>query len=133
MNIDLNRYRSGSIFEGVPWDVRLREDVESWILGLDDATYNLVAAAIARLESQGPSLGRPTADRIRGSRHHNMKELRPGSAGRSKVRILFAFDPGRRAILLVAGDKAGEWTQWYDTNIPIADDRFDRWLDGEVQ
>lgn len=56
----------------ISWDVRLWEDVESWVLGLDDETYNLVAAAIIRLESEGPTLGRPTADRIKGSRHHNM-------------------------------------------------------------
>lgn len=113
------------------WGVRLWEDVESWVLGLDNETYNLVAAAITRLESDGPTLGRPTADRIKGSRHHNMKELRPGSAGRSEIRILFAFDPKRRAILLVAGDKDDSWNQWYDANIPIADDRFDEWLDEE--
>lgn len=111
------------------WDVRLRDDVESWVLGLDDETCNLVAAATTRLGSEGPTLGRPTADRIKGSRHHNMKELRPGSAGRSGIRILFAFDPKRRAILLIAGDKAGRWKQWCDVNIPIADDRFDEWLD----
>lgn len=110
------------------WDVRLWKDVESWVLGLDDENYNLVAATISRLESEGPALGRPTADRIKGSRHHNMKELRPGSAGRSEIRILFAFDPKRRAILLIAGDKAGKWTKWYSHNIPIADDRFDEWL-----
>lgn len=118
---------------GMSWDVRLWEDVESWVLGLDDETYNLVAAAITRLESEGPTLGRPTADRIKGSRHHNMKELRPGSTGRSEIRILFAFDPKRRAILLIAGDKAGRWKQWYDVNIPIADDRFDEWLTNEEE
>ncbi|MEZ5090834.1 MAG: type II toxin-antitoxin system RelE/ParE family toxin [Micropruina sp.] len=46
---------------------------------------------------------------------------------------MFAFDPKRRAILLVAGDKAGRWKQWYTRNIPIADDRFDEWLDSEVE
>lgn len=101
--------------------------------GLDDETYSLVAAAIARLESGGPAVGRPTVDRIKSSRHHNMKELRPGSAGRSEVRVLFAFDPKRRAILLVAGDKAGRWKQWYEVNVPIADDRFDEWLNSEVE
>ena len=117
----------------VSWDVRLWKDVESWVLGLDDETYHLVAAAITRLEFEGPTLGRPTADRIKGSRHHNMKELRPGSSGRSEVRILFAFDPRRRAILLVAGDKAGKWNRWYEQNVPIADDRFDEWLDSEEE
>jgi hypothetical protein len=54
-----------------------------------------------------------------------MKELRPGSNGRSELRTLFAFDLERRAILLVAGDKAGNWTRWYKLNIPVADDLFD--------
>ena len=91
------------------------------------------AAAITRLEAEGPRLGRPTADRIKGSRHQNMKELRPGSAGHSEIGILFAFDPRRRAILLTAGDKSGRWKRWYDLNIPIADDRFDEWLDNEEE
>jgi hypothetical protein len=60
-----------------------------------------------------------------------MKELRPGSAGRSEIRILFAFDPERKAILLVAGDKAGDWQRWYDRNIAVADGRYDRWLRGQ--
>ncbi len=68
---------------------------------------------------------RPLADTVKGSRHKNMKELRPGSSGSSKVRILFAFDKKRQAILLVAGDKAGEWNRWYKQAIPLADDRFD--------
>jgi hypothetical protein len=58
-----------------------------------------------------------------------MKELRPGSSGRSEVRILFAFDRRRQAILLVAGDKAGKWDRWYKRMIPLADDRFDEHLE----
>lgn len=54
-----------------------------------------------------------------------MKELRPGSTGRTETRALFAFDKARRAVLLVGGDKSGDWRGWYDRNIPIADDRFD--------
>lgn len=38
------------------------------------------------------------------------------------MRVLFAFDLRSRAIMLVAGDKAGNWSKWYSTNIPIADD-----------
>lgn len=58
-----------------------------------------------------------------------MKELRPGSSGKSEIRILFAFDPIRQAILLVAGDKSGQWQRWYRKNIPIADDLYDRHLE----
>ncbi|MGH3435109.1 MAG: type II toxin-antitoxin system RelE/ParE family toxin [Sciscionella sp.] len=54
-----------------------------------------------------------------------LKELRPGSSGRSELRVLFAFDPERSAIMLIAGDKAGDWTRWYKKNIPLADDLFD--------
>lgn len=75
--------------EGVGWDVRLLREVEEWVLALDDDSYEQVAAAVDKLEHDGPTLGRPLVDRIEGSRHHNMKELRPGSAGRSEVRILF--------------------------------------------
>lgn len=59
-----------------------------------------------------------------------MKELRPGSSGRTELRLLFAFDPDRRAIFLVAGDKAGNWRRWYTQNIAVADDRFDAHLRG---
>lgn len=54
-----------------------------------------------------------------------MKELRPGSTGRTEVRVLFAFDRRRRAILLVGGDKSEDWKGWYKVNVPVADDRFE--------
>ncbi|NNJ06750.1 hypothetical protein HHX38_21835 [Streptomyces sp. PKU-MA01144] len=60
-------------------------------------------------------------DRIKGSVLHNLKELRPGSAGRSEVRILFVFDPWRSSVLLVAGDKAGDWNAWYARAIHLAE------------
>lgn len=51
-----------------------------------------------------------------------MKELR--SFG-GTLRALFVFDPKRRAIVLLGGDKTDDWTGWYERNIPIADDRYD--------
>lgn len=74
------------------------------------------------------ALGRPAADRITGSSLHNRKELRPGSAGRTEIRIQFVFDPPRQAVLLVAGDKAGNWTRWYRDAIKLAEDRYARFL-----
>lgn len=84
-----------------------------------------MVAAVELLEDHGPQLGRPIVDTVSASRHKNMKELRPGSTGRSELRILFAFDADRSAIMLIAGDKAGNWTRWYKKNIPLADDLFD--------
>ncbi|WP_448071995.1 type II toxin-antitoxin system RelE/ParE family toxin [Georgenia yuyongxinii] len=99
--------------------------VEDWLEALDQSSYEQVVAALELLAERGPQLGRPLVDTVHGSRHKNMKELRPGSSGRSELRVLFAFDPERRGILLVAGDKSGNWQKWYRVNIPIADDRLD--------
>ena len=104
------------------------ELIAGWLTSLDSGSQEQVVAAIELLEEQGPRLGRPLVDTIKASRHKNMKELRPGSTGRSELRILFAFDPKRQAILLIAGDKSGNWTRWYKRNIPIADDLFDKHL-----
>lgn len=113
------------------WDVELVADVEQWYLALvdsDPATAALIEQAIDRLAEDGPMLGRPLVDRIKRSRHHNMKELRPASTGGSEVRILFVFDPRRSAVLLVAGDKAGQWNRWYEQAIPVADRLYDEHL-----
>jgi hypothetical protein len=101
-----------------------------WLDETDQDTYEQVIAAVGILVEEGPHLGRPLVDSVKGSRFKNMKELRPGSAGRSEVRILFAFDPHRRAILLTAGDKARKWDRWYQTNIPLADDLFAAHVEG---
>jgi len=41
---------------------------------------------------------------------------------------LFIFDPDRNAVLLVAGDKAGQWTTWYRQAIPLAEVRYTTYL-----
>ena len=96
---------------------------------LDESSRAQVVAALEIPQEHDPALGRPLVDNISGSRHRNMKELRPGSSGKSEIRILFAFDPIRQAILLVAGDKSGQWQRWYRKNIPIADELYDRHLE----
>jgi hypothetical protein len=68
------------------------------------------------LADVGPGLGRPLVNTIHGSSIANLKELRPGT-----IRILFAFDPWRDSILLVAGDKSGRWTQWCREAVPLAE------------
>lgn len=112
------------------WEVVLLEPVASWFLRLsvdDPHTAGQVEQAIDRLAEAGPTLGRPLVDTIGHSQLKNLKELRPGSAGRSEIRILFVFDPDREAILLVAGDKAGRWSRWYAEAIPLAEARYGRY------
>jgi len=114
----------------VPRRLVMTRQVRDWLHALragDPVTRRLVAQAIDQLLDEGPQLGRPLVDRITGSRLHNLKELRPGSSGHSEVRILFVFDPVRNAVLLVAGDKSGQWTQWYRQAIPAAEALYEQY------
>ena len=97
---------------------------------LDDRPARMRRARGLPAPGMTPTLPRPLADRVQGSKVHNLKELRPGSAGSSEVRILFCFDPERQAVLLVAGDKSGQWRDWYKRAIPLAEERYARWLVG---
>ena len=109
------------------WSVKVTEEYAAWFSALikeDVASAVQVAQAVAALREEGPALGRPLVDRIQGSKVHHLKELRPGSAGRSEIRVLFAFDPARSALLLLGGDKAGNWQRWYRQNIPIAEQLY---------
>lgn len=106
------------------WDLNVHW-IADWLALRDLATRVQIVAALRMLSESGPSLGRPLVDTIHGSRHRNMKELRTPSTGSSELRILFAFDPHRTAVLLTAGDKRGAWNRWYEKNVPIADSRFD--------
>ncbi|MQY20660.1 hypothetical protein NRB20_37680 [Nocardia sp. RB20] len=82
-----------------------------------DAAAN-VDAAVDLLAEYGPTLGRPLVDTLVGSKLANLKELRPRQ---TMIRVLFVFDPWRSAILLVGGDKTGEWKSWYRHAIPEAE------------
>ncbi len=116
------------------WTVILVDEVTDWYRHLvehDPETAEQVEVAIDLVADEGPALGRPFVDTIVGSALRNLKELRPGSKERSEIRILFVFDPARQAILLVAGDKAGNWSRWYRESIPVAEQRYAKWLSGD--
>ncbi len=114
-----------TVMSGSAWSVEFHPDRERWADRLEQADAEALLAAVRVLRDQGPTLGRPLVDTVKGSRHNNMKELRPGSTGRSELRVLFAFDLEREAILLVGGDNSSDWKGWYETNVPVANDRFD--------
>ncbi|MFF5230511.1 type II toxin-antitoxin system RelE/ParE family toxin [Dactylosporangium sp. NPDC000521] len=113
------------------WEILMTSQVEEFLDVLhevDRETHRLVNQAILVLERSGPSEGRPLVDSIAASRITNMKELRPPSVGRSEIRILFVFDSWRSAILLIAGDKSGQWSRWYREAIPEAEQLYDTYL-----
>ena len=105
------------------WDVEFTEQFEAWWDTLSPEEQQSIDAAVRVLEQRGPALGRPLVDSVEGSRHANMKELRAGT-----LRVLFAFDPRRTAILLIGGDKRDRWQEFYEQMIPLADQLFDEHL-----
>lgn len=111
------------------WTVLFHDAFEPEFLELVNDVQDEILAHAELLATFGPALGRPHVDTLAGSRHANMKKLRFRAAD-GVWRLAFAFDPERRAILLVAGDKsAGSQARFYKTLIKTADARFARWLD----
>ena len=109
----------------VRWAVSFHDEFDSEFDDLSEAVLDEMLAHASLLEQFGPQLGRPRVDTLKGSRHANMKELRFDAAD-GVWRVAFAFDPKRKAILLVAGDKSGgSEKRFYRQLIARADKRFD--------
>jgi hypothetical protein len=110
------------------WTVLIGDEFEPEFLGLEQDIQDEILAMARLLQQFGPNLGRPRVDTLKGSRHANMKELRFDAADGVWL-VAFAFDPRRRAILLVAGDKSGgSQKRFYRELIRRADERFDAHL-----
>ncbi|MBI5639810.1 MAG: type II toxin-antitoxin system RelE/ParE family toxin [Nitrospirae bacterium] len=109
------------------WAIERTDRIARWIVELDDDVREAILKSLLILREIGPSLGRPHVDTIKGSRHKNMKELRVQSK-QKLIRIFFAFDTERKAILLIGGDKRSD-KQFYQRMIPIADSLFDNYLE----
>jgi hypothetical protein len=117
-----------------PYELRFFADVLEWIKRLakeDPDNHDHVIAALERLQDAGPALRRPTVGAIEGSRFRNIRELRPRSGGAVSIRMLFVFDPVRRAVFLVAGNKASgrQWDAWYPKAIKEADTKYSAYLE----
>lgn len=110
------------------WTVQFDTAFESEFADLTEAVQDELLSHAKLLQVFGPQLGRPRADTLKGSKHANMKELRFDAAD-GVWRVAFAFDPKRRALLLIAGNKAGtSEKRFYKQLIKKADDRFDEHL-----
>ncbi len=110
------------------WTVKINREFQPELDRLQEDVQDAILTMSRLLQQLGPQLGRPQVDTLKGSRHANMKEAR-FSAADGEWRLAFAFDPKRRAILLVAGDKSGgSAKRFYRALIRKADERFDRHL-----
>lgn len=111
------------------WTVLYHSDFLPEMEALPENVQDGVLTMAELLTLIGPTLGRPHADTLAGSKHPNMKDLR-FTADDGVWRVAFAFDPKRRAMILVAGDKAGvAQKRFYKTLIAKADARFADHLD----
>ncbi len=109
------------------WEIEYTDEFGGWwdALGANDQAS--IAASVKLLAQFGPALGFPHSSSIKGARHGNLRELRVQSGGRP-IRVLYAFDPRRCALLLVGGDKTGR-DRWYDVHVPLADLLYDEHLE----
>lgn len=105
------------------YEVEVTDEFKEWILELPEDDQEAIAARVELLAEQGPSLGAPVVKRIVSSTVHHLKELRC-----SALRVLFAFDPRSQVILLLGGDKTGQWEEWYEVNIPRAEALYAEYL-----
>jgi hypothetical protein len=111
----------------VPWEVEYTDEFGNWWAGLTEAQQDRVAATVRLLGARGPSLPFPYSSGVKGSRHDHMRELRVQSRG-NPLRIFYAFDPRRTAILLIGGDKTGN-DRFYEEYVPRADALYDTHLE----
>lgn len=111
------------------WTVIFHDEFEPEFDELPAEVQDELYAEAAFVERFGPETGRPHVDTLKGSDYANMKELRFEASG-GEWRVAFAFDPKRRAILLVAGDKTGvSEKKFYKRLIAKADARYERHLE----
>lgn len=106
------------------WSTEPTNEFEDWWGTLTDSEQRKLAISLGDLKMRGPNAGRPLVDTVVGSRHPNMKELRPTKT----IRVFFAFDPRRKAVLLIGGDKAGQTKRFYRRMIAKADKIYDAHL-----
>ena len=108
------------------WDVEYTNEFGAWWDRLEEREQEDIVATVELLAERGPALGFPNSSGVAGSRHRHLRELRIQSGGRP-IRVFYAFDPRRAAILLIGGDKTGDG-RFYERFVPLADRLYDEHL-----
>ncbi len=109
------------------WEVEYTDEFGEWLDSLERKQQKQVAAIVSLLQERGVSLPFPYSSSVFGSKFEHMRELRVQSKG-NPIRIFYAFDPKRSAILLIGGDKTGD-NRFYERMIPIADKLYEDHLE----
>jgi hypothetical protein len=101
------------------FEIEYTDEFGQWWETLTESVQEDINAVVEELEGRGPNLPYPFSSKVRSSRHSHMRELRIQSGGHP-IRVFYAFDPRRIAILLLGGDKKGD-DAFYERMIPIVD------------
>ena len=109
------------------WGVEYTNEFGAWWAGLAEGQQDDVTAVVELLLEHGPRLPFPYSSGVEGSRHSHIRELRIQSGGRP-IRVFYAFDSRRSAILLIGGDKTGN-DRFYKQYVPLADKLYDEHLE----
>ena len=109
------------------WNIEYTDEFGDWWRTLEETEEVDVTAVVELLGERGPQLEFPYSSGVQGSEHDHMRELRIQSSGRP-LRVFYAFDPRRTAILLIGGDKTGN-DRFYDQFLPVIDRLYDVYLD----
>jgi len=109
------------------WQIEYTDEFEEWWNGLSQEAQKDVASVVGLLEEWGVRLDYPHSSKIKGARTGVLRELRIQSCGR-RLRVLYAFDPRRTALLLLGGDKTGE-KNWYEKYVTLADRLYEEHLE----
>ena len=119
-------FHTWNILPLMAWSAEHSDEFADWYAGLSEAQQDDITAVGLLLMEQGPQLPFPYSSGVNGSKHAHMRELRVQSAGRP-IRVFYAFDPRRSAILLIGGDKTGD-NRFYERMIPVADALYDDYI-----
>ncbi len=98
--------------------VNATNEFERWIEGLSHRDQKAVLQVVKILEQVGIALGEPYSSALKGTKYP-LRELRP-KRGASPLRIIYAFDPEREALLLIGGDKGND-KRFYERAISRAE------------
>ena len=109
------------------WQVEYTDEFGVWWHDLCERLQDDITASVELLMEHGPELKFPHSSGIKKSKHRHMRELRVQSGGKP-IRVFYAFDPRRMAILLIGGDKTGDG-RFYAQYIPVADKLYSEHLE----
>jgi hypothetical protein len=101
------------------------DEFEAWYLSLDESDTRAVDRLVELLVEAGVLLGHPYSSALRGAKYP-LRELRHRSTS-SPLRVFYAFDKARAAVLLIGGSKKGD-DRFYERMTPVAEGIWEQYL-----